>query len=116
MILERLAVLAGQQSQRPALQDAHIQLSFAELHAAVIATAAALKDLGIEYMPSQANFLMINVGRSADDVFEQLLKLGVIVRSMTSYRYPEFIRVNIGLHSENVRFLEALEAVLAEES
>ena len=47
MILERLAVLAGQQSQRPALQDAHIQLSFAELHAAVIATAAALKDRGI---------------------------------------------------------------------
>jgi long-chain acyl-CoA synthetase len=47
MILERLAVLAGQQSQRPALQDAHGQLSYAELQAAVTATAAALKDLGI---------------------------------------------------------------------
>jgi long-chain acyl-CoA synthetase len=47
MILEQLAVLAGLQSQRPALQYAHGQLSYAELHAAVTTTAAALKDMGI---------------------------------------------------------------------
>jgi long-chain acyl-CoA synthetase len=47
MILERLAELAGQQPQQPALQDGHGQLSYAELHAAVIATAAALRDCGI---------------------------------------------------------------------
>jgi histidinol-phosphate aminotransferase len=73
---------------------------------------ASLARLGLEYLPSQANFLMIYVGQPADKLFERLLKQGVIVRSMASYSYPEYIRVNIGLHSENVRFLEALEAVL----
>jgi len=73
---------------------------------------AALKDLGIEYYNSHANFLLIRVGKSADDVFADLLKLGVIVRSMTSYGYPDSIRVNVGLHEENVRLLEALGKVL----
>ena len=73
---------------------------------------AALTRLGLDYLPSQANFLMINVRQPAEDVFERLLKQGVIVRSMVSYNYPEFIRVNIGLHAENVRFLKALEEVI----
>jgi long-subunit acyl-CoA synthetase (AMP-forming) len=47
MILERLAILASQQPQRPALQDAHGQISYAELHAAVVSTATALKTAGI---------------------------------------------------------------------
>jgi histidinol-phosphate aminotransferase len=73
---------------------------------------AALEDLGIEYCKSQANFMLIRVGKSANEVFEDLLKLGVIVRSMTSYGYPDCIRVNAGRHDENVRMLEALKAVL----
>ena len=73
---------------------------------------AALDDLGIEYFKSQANFLLIKVGKNANEVFEDLLKQGVIVRSMTSYGYPDCIRVNVGLHAENVRFLEALGKVL----
>jgi len=72
----------------------------------------ALDDLGVEYLKSQANFLLIKVGRSADDVFEDFLKQGVIVRSMTSYDYPDCIRVNVGRHDENVRLLEALANVL----
>ena len=73
---------------------------------------AALDDLGIEYFKSQANFLLIKVGKNANEVFEDLLKQGVIVRSMTSYGYPDCIRINVGLHDENVRFLEALGKVL----
>jgi histidinol-phosphate aminotransferase len=52
------------------------------------------------------------VDKNADVVFEALLKKGVIVRSMTSYDYPDCIRVNVGLHQENVRLLEALEQVI----
>jgi len=73
---------------------------------------SALDDLGIEYLKSQANFLLIKVGKNANEVFEDLLKQGVIVRSMTSYGYPDRIRVNVGLHDENVRMLEALSKVL----
>ena len=75
----------------------------------------ALEDLNVPYIRSQANFLMIDIsgsGQTADDVFEKLLPLGVIVRPMTSYSYPQHIRVNIGKHEENIRFLEALKQVL----
>jgi len=73
---------------------------------------AALDELRIDYLKSQANFFLIQVGKNADEVFEDLLKQGVIVRSMTSYGYADCIRVNVGLHHENVRFLEALAEVL----
>ncbi len=73
---------------------------------------SALDERGIEYLKSQANFLLIKVGKNANEVFEDLLKQGVIVRSMTSYGYPDCIRINVGLHAENVRLLEALGKVL----
>lgn len=73
---------------------------------------AALDELGINYLKSQANFFLIQVNKSADEVFEDLLKHGVIVRSMTSYGYPDCIRVNVGLRRENIRLLEALEKIL----
>ena len=73
---------------------------------------AGLDRLAIEYLESQANFLLIRVEKSADKVFEELLKQGVIVRSMTSYGYSDCIRVTVGRRHENVRLLEALEAVL----
>ena len=72
----------------------------------------ALDNLGIEYLKSQANFVLVNVGKSADEVFEDLLKRGIIVRSMQSYGYSDCIRINVGLHKENVRLLEALKVVL----
>ena len=72
----------------------------------------SLDDIGIEYLQSQANFFLIRVAKNADEVFEDLLKQGVIVRSMSSYGYSDCIRVNVGLHHENVRLLEALKAVL----
>lgn len=72
----------------------------------------ALDELGLNYGRSEANFLLIQVGKNADDVFEDLLRQGVIVRSMSSYGYPDCIRVNVGLHHENMRLLEALEKIL----
>jgi len=72
----------------------------------------SLKDKGIRYFPTQANFFLIDTAKNADDVFESMLKLGVIVRSMTSYGYPEYIRVSVGLHKENIRFIKALEKAM----
>lgn len=75
---------------------------------------AALESLKVAYIRSEANFFMVEIGngRTAHDVFEEFLKQGIIVRSMTSYGYPHYIRVTIGKHEENIRFLEALENVL----
>jgi len=72
----------------------------------------SLDKMGIEHFPSQTNFFLINVRQNADVVFEAMLKQGVIVRSMTEYGFPEFIRINVGLPAENDRFLKALAKVL----
>jgi len=72
----------------------------------------SLERLEIKYFPSQANFFLIDVEKDADEVFEKMLRQGVIVRSMTSYGYPDYIRINVGLYNENVRFINALEKVI----
>lgn len=73
----------------------------------------ALDRRGIQYFPTQTNFFLIDVRRDADDIYENMLRQGVIVRSMKSYGYPNYIRVNVGLHEENVRFLQAFEKIMA---
>jgi len=71
----------------------------------------ALDKMRVKAFPTQANFFLIDVGRNADEVFEELLGMGIIVRSMKSYGYPEYIRVNTGLPEENIRFIAALKAI-----
>ena len=71
----------------------------------------ALDDLGFRYFPTQANFFLIDVETSADDIYEQLLRQGVIVRSMSAYGYPRYIRVNVGLPEENDRFIRSLDKI-----
>jgi histidinol-phosphate aminotransferase len=73
----------------------------------------SLNRMGIRYFTTQANFFLIDVGKKADDVFENLLREGIIIRSMTSYGYPEYVRITVGLPEENVRFLKALEKVFS---
>ncbi len=51
--------------------------------------------LGLEYVPSFANFVLVNVG-DGDAVFQALLKRGIIVRAMRSYKLPAWIRVSVG--------------------
>ncbi|MFQ5586777.1 MAG: pyridoxal phosphate-dependent aminotransferase, partial [Thermodesulfobacteriota bacterium] len=69
--------------------------------------------MGIEYVPSQANFFLIKVGRGRE-VYEALLRKGIIVRPMESYGLPDYIRVTVGLPKENRRFLETFRAVMGE--
>ena len=72
----------------------------------------SLDRIGVKYFPTESNFFLVDVGENADNVFEKMLRQGVIVRSMSSYGYPEYIRINVGLHRENIRFIKALETVL----
>jgi histidinol-phosphate aminotransferase len=67
--------------------------------------------LGLEFVPSHANFILVRVGRG-QEVFQQLLKQGVIVRPTTGYRFPEHVRVTIGTMEENRKFIDALEKVI----
>lgn len=71
-----------------------------------------LTGLGIAYVPSVANFILIDCGRDGMDVFRDMLKYGVIVRDMKQYGLKNFIRVTIGTKKENERFVKALKKVL----
>ena len=73
---------------------------------------AELDKMGLEYKRSEANFIFINVKQSADALFTQLMKLGVIVRPLTSFGFPENIRVSVGLPEQNEKFVEALKTLL----
>ncbi|MBI2088516.1 MAG: histidinol-phosphate transaminase [Deltaproteobacteria bacterium] len=67
--------------------------------------------LGLEQVPSQANFILVRVG-DGQAVFEKLLPRGVIVRPMGAYDFPGHVRVTIGTMEENRKFIQELEAVL----
>lgn len=75
----------------------------------------AMEERGIQYVPSFANFLLLNCG-NGDAVFQAMLKQGVIVRAMSGYKLPDWIRVSIGTAAQNERVLEVLDAVLADKS
>ncbi|MFH0912891.1 MAG: histidinol-phosphate transaminase [Candidatus Omnitrophota bacterium] len=72
----------------------------------------ALARLGIVYVPSVANFILIDVGRDGVAVFKEMLKYGVIVRDMSQYGLKNFIRVTIGTKKENERFIKVLKKIL----
>jgi len=73
---------------------------------------AELGAMGIYCLPTQSNFLMLDLKTDATHVFEQMLKSGVIVRSMKSYGFDTFLRVNTGTKEENIAFIQALKKVL----
>ena len=68
--------------------------------------------LGLEYIPSRANFITVRVGEAAR-VYAALLREGVIVRPIAGYGMPAHLRVTIGLPEHNERFLAALGRALA---
>ena len=70
-----------------------------------------LAQLGLTYIASFGNFVSFRV-KDTDAVFQRLLRRGVIVRPIASYGMPDYLRVSIGLESENERFLDALRLSL----
>jgi histidinol-phosphate aminotransferase len=74
--------------------------------------ARAFRKLGLEFIPSSANFILVRVG-DGQRVFSEMQRLGVIVRPMGGYQLPEWVRISIGTAKENKRCLEALKTALA---
>jgi histidinol-phosphate aminotransferase len=71
-----------------------------------------LDHMGLEYVPTQTNFFLIKVPLGGRKTYERLLKQGVIVRSMDAYGLGDYIRINVGLPEENVRFVSSLRNTL----
>jgi len=66
----------------------------------------------IDFIPTVANFLLVRTGLSGEDAYQRLLLQGVIVRPMEAYGYKDAVRVSIGTHADNERFLAALDRVV----
>lgn len=72
-----------------------------------------LKDLGLPYVVGEGNFVMIKLPVSDTLAYRKLMKHGIMVRSMTGFRFPNYIRVTVSTRDVMEAFLEALSRVLA---
>ncbi len=96
-----------------ALDDVeHVRRSVESNRAGMGQLEKGLAALGVKHVPSFANFMLVELGTPAGPISDELLKLGVIVRPMRWMGFPQAIRVSVGTHQENDKFLTALAQVL----
>ncbi len=69
------------------------------------------RKMKLKFVPTSANFILVRVG-DGQKVFDEMQKLGVIVRPMGVYQLPEWIRISIGTPEENERGVDALKKIL----
>lgn len=72
-----------------------------------------LTELGLTYLPTQANFILFQVPVESKLVYDGMLRRGVILRMADSFGLPRHLRVTVGTPEQNTRFLQALKEVLA---
>ena len=68
-------------------------------------------EMGLDYVPSHANFVLVKVG-DGDRVFKEMLNRGVIIRAMRSYKLPDWVRISVGTMEQNRRCVATLKEVL----
>lgn len=104
--------LAAERSAIAALRDeAHVERSRSVNREGLKFLRRAVRILGLASLPSETNFLTIEVGQ-AGAVADSLQGAGIIVRPLTGYGLPAHIRVSVGLPAENTAFAQALAALL----
>jgi len=80
----------------------------------ILYLSGEVEKMGCKAFASQTNFFLIDVQGDADKLYQAMLYKGVIIRSMSAYGYPNFVRITVGNDSENERFLKALAECLEE--
>lgn len=102
----------AQTAAQAALQDeAFVEHTRTTIEAGMRQVCAAFEKLGLSYIPSVANFVLVKVG-NGQKVYEALQKLRVIVRPVNVYQLPEYVRVTIGTEKENSKLIEAFNSVM----
>lgn len=105
--------LLAQYAALAALDDRKfLKRTMAHVNAEKVFLYAAFRRMGLKYMRSATNFIIVDAGRDCKTVFDRLLKEGVIIRDMKAWGFDTFIRVTIGTRAENKRFLAALTKAL----
>ncbi len=102
---------AAQWAAAAAVEDAeHLRRSLDLNREGLAFLTERLTALGVQWVPSQANFILVRAGR-AGHVFEELLRRGVIVRPVGP-EFPDHVRVTVGTPDENRKFLDGLSQIL----
>ncbi|MGM0602139.1 MAG: histidinol-phosphate transaminase [Bacillota bacterium] len=71
-----------------------------------------LQNIGLDYIETETNFMMINVEKDSDQIFEDLMKRGIIVRSGSGLGMKKWIRITVGSREENKMLIEKLKEVI----
>jgi len=93
------------------LDDEHLLKSIELNQKGMQQLISAFDELDLEYIPSVANFVSVDVRQPSTPVYEGLLKKGVIVRPVANYDMPNHLRVTVGLPKENGRFIESISTL-----
>jgi histidinol-phosphate aminotransferase len=94
--------------------DEHVRASRELNRAGYEQLAKGLGALGFTVVPTQANFLIFDMGLNDKDVFQRLLEQGMVTRSGTALGLPGYLRVSIGTAEENEKFLQSFELVVSQ--
>lgn len=105
--------LLAQAAGIAALEDeTFLKKSVAANHAGRLFLYGEFDRLGLRYVESHTNFILVEIGPQAMIVQRRLLEKGVIVRPCTGYDLPHCLRITVGSQAQNTRLVEALEGVL----
>ena len=108
-----VSLLAQKAAEASVNADGHVAAAYALNQAGKAYLYEQFTAMGLSYIPTQANFIMVDVRRNCREVFQALLKKGVIVRTGDIFGMPNYIRVTFGTMAENERFIRALKEVLS---
>ncbi|MCJ7603907.1 MAG: histidinol-phosphate transaminase [Desulfobulbaceae bacterium] len=105
----------AQEAAVAALEDYdHYQQTLAMTREGISWLLREIDKLGCRTFPTQTNFFLVDVGCDCRVLYEKMLHKGVIIRPMSSYGYPTFIRITVGTPSENERLVKSLAQCLQE--
>jgi histidinol-phosphate aminotransferase len=113
----RMAFNTGSVAQIAALaawdDREHVRKSVASNRSELEFFYSELSKRGVKYVPSHANFIFMDLGKPSADLNNAMLRSGVIIRPMAGWGFPAMIRVSIGTHEQNLKFLGALDRTLS---
>jgi len=105
-LMAQKAALAGLQDKEHVLNSIDVNKAGKEF------LYKSFEEMGLDYIPTHANFLMVDLRKNSKEVFIELQKRGVIIRTGDIFGMDTFIRVTIGTQEENQRFIASLKEVL----
>jgi histidinol-phosphate aminotransferase len=92
--------------------DGHVQECVRMIEAGRHYLYDEFNSLGVKYVPARANFILVDVGHSAAEIFQALLHEGVIVRPLTPFGMETALRITVGTPEENRKLVKGLRKVL----